>query len=79
MDVHHPVEGLTGEAVAEAHSRDLAVQDKHGVQYLNYWFDEKSGKVFCLVDAPSVEAATAVHLEAHGLVADEVTEVLVGD
>ena len=79
MDVHHAVEGLTGEAVAEAHSRDLAVQDKHGVQYLNYWYDDKSGKVFCLVDAPSAEAASEVHREAHGLLADEITEVQAGD
>jgi hypothetical protein len=28
-----------------------------------------------LVEAPSKEAAEAVHREAHGLVADEITEV----
>jgi hypothetical protein len=33
------------------------------------------GKVFCLVDAPSAEAATAVHKEAHGLLADEIFAV----
>ena len=38
-------------------------------------FDEESGKVFCLVEAPDKEAAIAVHREAHGLVADEITEV----
>ncbi len=75
MDVHHHVEGLTAEAVAGAHQRDLEVQDQHGVKYLKYWFDEGSGKVFCLVEAPSKEAAEAVHREAHGLVADEITEV----
>jgi len=75
MDVHHHVEGLTAEAVAGAHKRDLEVQDKHGVNYLKYWFDQNTGKVFCLVDAPSKEAAEAVHREAHGLVADEITAV----
>ena len=75
MDVHHHVEGLTADAVAGAHERDLAVQGKHGVKYLRYWFDEDSGKVFCLVNAPSKEAAAEVHREAHGLVADEITEV----
>jgi hypothetical protein len=78
MDVHHKIDGLTAEAVAGAHERDLAVQDKHGVKYLKYWFDEAAGKVFCLVDAPSKEAAEAVHREAHGLVADEITEVKEG-
>jgi hypothetical protein len=78
MDVHHKVEGLTAEAVAGAHQRDLEVQDQHGVKYHKYWFDEASGKVFCLVEAPSKEAAEAVHREAHGLVADEITEVQEG-
>ena len=78
VDVHHHVEGLTAEAVAGAHQKDLETQDRHGVNYLKYWFDEGSGKVFCLVEAPSKEAAEAVHREAHGLVADEITEVKEG-
>jgi hypothetical protein len=78
MDVHHKVDGLTGAAVAGAHQRDLEVQGKHGVNYVQYWYDEGTGKVFCLVDAPSKEAAEAVHREAHGLVADEITEVKEG-
>ena len=78
MDVHHKVDGLTADAVAGAHERDLAVQGKHGVKYLKYWFDDKAGKVFCLVDAPSKEAAAAVHREAHGLEADEINPVKEG-
>ena len=78
MDIHQHVPGLTAEAVAGAHERDLEVQKKHGVQYLKYWFDEVSGKVFCLVSAPSKEAAMKVHREAHGLVADEIIEVKEG-
>jgi hypothetical protein len=45
---------------------------------LRYWVSEKDGKVFCLVEAPSAEAADAVHREAHGLVADEVFQVMEG-
>jgi hypothetical protein len=78
MDVHDKVEGLTAEAVAGAHQRDLEVQAAHGVKYLKYWFDEGSGKVFCLVEAPDADAAIAVHREAHGLVADQITEVREG-
>ena len=78
MDTHAHIEGLTAAAVAGAHEKDLAIQEKHGVKYLKYWFDESSGKVFCLVDAPSKEAAIAVHQEAHGLVADEIVEVREG-
>ncbi|MEO8330401.1 MAG: nickel-binding protein, partial [Candidatus Nanopelagicales bacterium] len=40
--------------------------------------DEKAGKIFCLVEAPSAEAAVQVHREAHGLLADEVFEVVEG-
>jgi hypothetical protein len=78
MDIHHHVEGLTAEAVAGAHKRDVEIQDQYGVKYLKYWFDEGSGKVFCLVDAPNKEAAVAVHREAHGLLADELIEVKEG-
>lgn len=78
MDVHDKVEGLTAEAVAGAHQKDLEVQDRYGVKYLQYWFDEGSGRVFCLVEAPDADAAHAVHREAHGLVADSITEVREG-
>ena len=75
MDVHNKVEGLTADAVLGAHQRDLEVQEKYGVDYKNYWFDEDSGKVFCLVDAPDAETAAAVHREAHGLLADDIVPV----
>jgi hypothetical protein len=78
MDVHKHVEGLTADAVAGAHQRDLEVQAKHDVKYLKYWFDEGTGTVFCLCEAPSKEAAVAVHREAHGLLADEIIEVKEG-
>jgi len=78
LDVHNRIEGLTAEAVAGAHQKDLAIQGKYGVNYLKYWYDEGTGKVFCLVEAPSKEAAATVHKEAHGLVADEITEVKEG-
>lgn len=78
MDIHKGIEGLTVEAVKEAHQRDLEVQGDHGVNYLKYWFNEETGNVFCLVEAPSREAAAEVHTEAHGLVADEIIEVQEG-
>jgi hypothetical protein len=78
MDVHNHIPGLTADAVAGAHAKDVQTQKKHGVQYLKYWFDESAGKVFCLISAPSKEAAMAVHREAHGLLADEIIEVREG-
>jgi Nickel responsive protein SCO4226-like len=78
MDHHRNVENLTAEAVEGAHERDLEVQEKHSVNYRQYWFNEEAGEVFCLVEAPNKEAAEAVHREAHGLVADEIVEVREG-
>jgi hypothetical protein len=78
MDEHKHIEGLTAEAVAGAHQRDLQAQGKYGVRIQRYLFDERNGKVFCLIEAPSKEAAAAVHREAHGLLADKITEVKEG-
>jgi Protein of unknown function (DUF4242) len=78
MDHHKKVEGLTAQAVAEAHRKDLETQSRYGVDYKKYWFDEGTGQVWCLVEAPNADAATTVHREAHGLVADDLTEVREG-
>src|SRR3712207_5198943 len=78
MDHHRHIEGLTAEAVAYAHRKDMEIQDQYGVKYHRYWFNEETGEVWCLAEAPNKEAAEAVHREAHGLVADEITEVKEG-
>ena len=78
LDVHNKVEGISTEMAAEAHKKDLAVQGKYGVNYLRYWYDEGTGKVFCLCQAPSKEAAAAVHRESHEITADEIIEVQEG-
>ena len=78
MDTHKKVSGLTAQAVAQAHQKDLEVQAKHGVKYLRYWFNEAEGTIYCLCEAPSKEAAHAVHREAHGLVAQEIVDVKEG-
>jgi hypothetical protein len=78
MDHHKNVEGLTADAVADAHQKDLEIQGKHGAKALKYWFNEETGEVYCLFEAPNAEAAEAVHREAHGNVADEIIEVKEG-
>ncbi len=75
---HKNLEGLTAEAVAADHQKDLEVEDKHGAKALKYWFSEEKGEVWCLFDAPNAEAAEAVHREALGNVADEIVEVKEG-
>ena len=78
MDVHTLDGGVAVADVAKAHVADLQTQSRYDVQYLRYWVDEGAGKIFCLVDAPSSEAANTVHREAHGLVADEIYPVQEG-
>ena len=78
MDVHHMEGGVALADVAKAHMADLQTQAKHDVEYLRYWVDEADGKIFCLVEAPSSDAASTVHREAHGLVADEIYPVQEG-
>lgn len=78
MDVHHLPEGADAETLAHAHHADLEVQAKYATTYLSYWFDEGNRTAFCLVEAPDAGSATAVHREAHGLVADELYQVVEG-
>ena len=75
MDRHEVEHGVSPTDVAEAHSRDVDVQAKYGVDYITYWFDHHSGAGFCLAEGPSAEAVEAVHREAHGLVGSKVIEV----
>jgi class 3 adenylate cyclase len=74
MDRHDNMD-ITPEELAGAHELDLAVQARHGVNYLSYWFDPQAKSVFCLFDAPNREAAEAVHREAHGAMASKIIEV----
>ena len=78
MDIHTIEGGVATDDVAKAHIADLQTQGKYDVRYLRYWVNEKEGKVFCLVEAPTAEAASEVHREAHGLVAQHVYPVQEG-
>ena len=79
LDVHNLGAGnVTADAVAGAHQKDLAVEKKYGVNFINYWVDEKNGKVFCLSEAPDSNAVIQTHKEAHGLIPAYVLEVKEG-
>ncbi len=71
----HDIRDATAEAVAAAHQEDLRVQGRHSCKPLTYWFDEKRGTVFCLIEAPTSSAVRAMHREAHGLIPNMITEV----
>ena len=79
LDIHKLGAGkVTVAAVADAHKKDLAVQGKYGVNFINYWVDEKAGVVMCLSEAADSNAIIKTHKEAHGLIPDEILRVKQG-
>jgi hypothetical protein len=79
IDVHQLGPGkVKYEAVAQAHAKDLAVENKYGVRFIKYWVDESGGKIYCLSSSPSPEAITKTHKEAHGLLPDSIYLVTSG-
>ena len=74
MDRHYVV-GATKAGVAQAHDKDLAIQEKYPLKFLTYWFDEPRCTGFCLVESPDKETIQKAHNEAHGLVPNEIIEV----
>ena len=71
----HDLTGLSAEDLAQAHKMDLEIQDKFGVKFMTYWFDEDRATGFCLIDAPDADTAKAVHAASHGNVAEDVIAV----
>jgi hypothetical protein len=78
MDIHQIKGGVSMDDVAKAHLADLQAQAAHDTRYLRYWVDEVNGTIFCLVEAPTADAAGEVHRQAHGLVADHIYQVQEG-
>jgi len=74
MDVHSGFNGVTAEEFQEAHEADLAIEDDEGVHFEHSWLDPDSGKAFCLVTGPTMEAVKRIH-ERAGHPADEVYEL----
>lgn len=80
LDVHELGAGkVTAKDVAAAHKKDLAVQAKYGVNFINYWVDEKAGVVMCLSEANDSTSVINTHKEAHGLIPVKVSEVKQGE
>ncbi|MEE9166105.1 MAG: nickel-binding protein [Candidatus Neomarinimicrobiota bacterium] len=75
MDIHEITEGVTDDDLAEAHLKDIAFQEQFGVKSITYWRNEEMGHSNCLLEAPSVEQANALHQASHGLAASDVIEV----
>lgn len=71
----HDLPGTTAADLAAAHLRDLEVQDRFGVRFVTYWFEEEAGSGFCLVEGPDKEAVESAHRAAHGMLPAKVVEV----
>jgi hypothetical protein len=79
IDVHHLGAGkVTVKDVEAAHQKDLGVQQKYGVNIIKYWFDETNGDVYCLSSSADTQSIRKTHAEAHGLLPDEVYQVIAG-
>jgi Nickel responsive protein SCO4226-like len=79
LDVHVLGAGkVSAKDAAGAHDKDLAVQSKHGVNFVNYWVDEKEGVVMCLSQAKDSTSIIQAHKEAHGLLPAYVLKVKQG-
>jgi AraC-like DNA-binding protein len=74
MDIHFVGE-VSLEDTRKAHLADLAVQEKYGVTYHQYWFNEEAGTVYCLMEGPDKESCEATHREANGITACQIIEV----
>ena len=75
MDIHRGTSGFTQEDLEAAHRTDLEIQDRYGARYVTYWWNRDSGHLFCLVEAPTEDAAAAVHRDGHGFAPDALLEV----
>lgn len=79
IDVHQMGPGkVTAADVAGAHEKDLAVEKSHGVNFVNYYVNEKSGLIWCVSQAADSAAVKATHKEAHGLLPAYVMNVKQG-
>ena len=79
LDIHNLGAGsVTAKDVAEAHKKDLAVQKKYGVNFVNYWVNERDGVVVCLSQAKDSGDVIRTHKEAHGLIPDKIVKVKEG-
>jgi class 3 adenylate cyclase len=71
----HEIPGASAADIAAAHVEDLGVQDKYGVRFITYWFEDNTDLGFCLMEGPDKETIEAAHREAHGLMPSQVIEV----
>jgi hypothetical protein len=74
MDIHQ-VPGIEAIDAAEAHQKDMLIQEEHQCRCMTYWVDVDRGVVFCLIEAPDKSDVEEMHRKSHGLVPNKIIEV----
>jgi AraC-like DNA-binding protein len=74
MDVHH-VPGIEARDAAEAHRKDMLIQESFNCKCMTYWIDEIRGVAFCLIESPNKLAVEEMHRKSHGLIPSKIIEV----
>jgi len=74
MDIHN-IPGVGALDVAEAHQKDMLIQEQYHCKCMTYWVDENRGTVFCLIDAPDKQVVEEMHAKSHGLIPHKIIEV----
>lgn len=79
IDVHALGAGnINAKDMELLHQKDLAVQKKYGVNFIDYWINTKNGVIICLSEASCQEDILKTHKEAHGLIPKYISEVRQG-
>ncbi|HUM47192.1 MAG TPA: DUF4242 domain-containing protein [Chitinophagales bacterium] len=74
MDAHN-VPGVKAKDAAEAHRKDLLIQEDHHCKCMTYWIDEERENIFCLIEAPDKNTVVEMHNKAHGMIPHKIIEV----
>jgi AraC-like DNA-binding protein len=74
MDIHH-VPGTEALDLAEAHRKDMLIQNEYQCKCKTYWLDETRGNAFCLIEAPDKSSVEEMHKNSHGLTPNKIIEV----
>ena len=74
MDIHN-LPGVEAVGVAEAHQKDLLIQEEYYCKCMTYWVDEERGTVFCLIAAPDKHVVEEMHKKSHELMPYKIIEV----
>jgi AraC-like DNA-binding protein len=74
MDIHN-VPGIEALDLAEAHRKDILIQDSYRCKCMTYWIDEARGVAFCLIEAPDKSVVEEMHKNAHGFIPNKIIEV----